>query len=119
MHRDVVMCVVLNCFSHVQLFAVLWTVARQAPLSMGFSRQKYWSRLPFLSLSMHKSKSFPDTVLELVEESSKVAGCKIGVAVSYTSSNLDAHRRVKGSGGCGHTRWNTNWPQKGTHLSRF
>ena len=29
----------LNCFSRVQLFAALWTVARQAPLSMGFSRQ--------------------------------------------------------------------------------
>ena len=33
--------------SHVQLFATLWTVAHQAPLSMGFSRQEYWSRLPF------------------------------------------------------------------------
>ena len=32
--------------SHVQLFATLWTVARQAPLSMGFSRQEYWSGLP-------------------------------------------------------------------------
>ena len=31
-------------FSHVQLFVTLWTVARQAPLSMGFSRQGYWSR---------------------------------------------------------------------------
>ena len=36
----------LNRFSHVQLFATLWTVACQAPLSMGFSRQKYWSGLP-------------------------------------------------------------------------
>ena len=27
--------------------AIPWTVARQASLSMGFSRQKYWSRLPF------------------------------------------------------------------------
>ena len=35
-------------FSHVQLFATLWTVARQAPLSMGFSRQEYWSGLPWL-----------------------------------------------------------------------
>ena len=33
-------------FSHVQLFATLWTVARQAPLSVGFSRQEYWSGLP-------------------------------------------------------------------------
>ena len=32
---------------HVPLFANPWTVARQAPLSMGFSRQEYWSRLPF------------------------------------------------------------------------
>ena len=33
--------------SHVRLFAVPWTVACQAPLSMGFSRQEYWSELPF------------------------------------------------------------------------
>ena len=35
--------------SRVQLFATPWTVARQAPLSMGFSRQEYWSGLPFPS----------------------------------------------------------------------
>ena len=33
-------------FSRVQLFATLWTVAHQAPLSMGFSRQECWSGLP-------------------------------------------------------------------------
>ena len=33
----------LNCFSHVQLFATLWTVSCQAPLSKGFSRQEHWS----------------------------------------------------------------------------
>ena len=31
----------------VQLFAALWTRARQAPLSLGFSRQEYWSGLPW------------------------------------------------------------------------
>ena len=31
----------------VQLFATLWTIARQAPLSLGFSRQEYWNGLPF------------------------------------------------------------------------
>ena len=36
----------LSCFSHVQLFVTLWTVAHQAPLSKGFSRQGYWSGLP-------------------------------------------------------------------------
>ena len=40
-------CVCLpSCFSRVWLFATLWTVAHQAPLSMGFSRQEYWSGLP-------------------------------------------------------------------------
>ena len=34
-------------FSHVWVFAVLWTVTHQVPLSMGFSRQEYWSGLPF------------------------------------------------------------------------
>ena len=33
--------------SRVQLFATLWTVAHQAPLSMRFSRQEYWTGLPF------------------------------------------------------------------------
>ena len=36
-------------FGHVQLFATSWTVALQTPLSMGFSRQEYWSGLPFPS----------------------------------------------------------------------
>ena len=36
----------LNRFSCVWLFATLWTVVHQAPLSMGFSRQEYWSGLP-------------------------------------------------------------------------
>ena len=37
---------VLICFSCVRLFVTLWTVACQAPLSMGFSKQEYWSELP-------------------------------------------------------------------------
>ena len=36
----------LSHFSHVWLFVTLWTVAWQAPLSIGFSRQEYWSGLP-------------------------------------------------------------------------
>ena len=37
---------VLSHFSRVRLFVTLWTVAHEAPLSMGFSRQEYWSGLP-------------------------------------------------------------------------
>ena len=39
--------VVPSHFSSVRLFAAPWTVAHQVPLSMGFSRQEYWSGLPF------------------------------------------------------------------------
>ena len=37
----------LSCLNHVRLFVTPWTVAHQAPLSMGFSRQEYWSGLPW------------------------------------------------------------------------
>ena len=37
----------VKLLNRVQLFATLWTVAYQAPPSMGSSRQEYWSGLPF------------------------------------------------------------------------
>ena len=45
------LCVLCVCksLSHVLLFATPWAVACQRPLSMGFSRQEYWSRLLFPS----------------------------------------------------------------------
>ena len=39
----------MKLLSPVRLFATPWTVAYQAPQSMGFSRQEYWSGLPFPS----------------------------------------------------------------------
>ena len=39
----------VKSLSRVRLFVTLWIVAHQAPLSMGFSRQEYWSGLPFPS----------------------------------------------------------------------
>ena len=50
---------VLNPFSHVWLFMTPWTVAYQASLSMGFSRQEYWSGLPCSS-----PWDLPDTGIE-------------------------------------------------------
>ena len=47
----------LSC---VQLFATRWTVAHQAPPSMGFSRQEYWDGLPFPS-----PVDLPDPGIEL------------------------------------------------------
>ena len=48
--KVVVLKVKVKSFSRVWLFATPWTVAHQAPPSMGFSRQEYWSGLPFPSL---------------------------------------------------------------------
>ena len=39
----------LSSFSCIKLFMTIWTIACQAPLSMDFSRQEYWSGLPFPS----------------------------------------------------------------------
>ena len=39
----------ITSLGHVQLFVTPWTVVHQAPPSMGFSRQEYWSGLPFTS----------------------------------------------------------------------
>ena len=50
---------ILSRFGRVQLFANLWTVAYQAPLSMGFSRQKSWSELP-----CPPRGDLPDAVME-------------------------------------------------------
>ena len=40
---------VVQSLSYVRVFVTPWTVVRQTPLSMGFSRQEYWSELPFPS----------------------------------------------------------------------
>ena len=51
-HLECCLCVTALCvksLSCVLLFATLWTVAHQAPLSTGFSKQEYWSGLPFPS----------------------------------------------------------------------
>ena len=47
--NDSTLKVKVKSLSCVRLFVTPWTVAHQAPLSMGFSRQEYWSGLPFPS----------------------------------------------------------------------
>ena len=57
----------VKSLSHVQLCATPWTVAHQAPPSMGFSRQEYWSRVPLLSpqVSEKPTKNRFDMILIL------------------------------------------------------
>ena len=53
----------LNCFSHVQLFLTLMTIACQVPLSMVFRRQEYWSGLPCPPLGDHPNPGIEPTSL--------------------------------------------------------
>ena len=48
-HQTMLLLLLLSCFSCVRLGGTLRTAAHQAPLSRGFSRQEYWSGLPFPS----------------------------------------------------------------------
>ena len=54
-HLLLLLLLLLSHFSHVQLCATPETAVHQAPLSLGFSRQEYWSGLPFPS-PMHESE---------------------------------------------------------------
>ena len=72
--------------SRVQLFATPWTVAYRAPPSMGFSRQRYWSRLPFPSphtyIGMYKYILYLAAILSLTSSN---------VSLSQLSSLYDIH----------------------------
>ena len=53
--QDMLLLLLLNPFSHVQLCATPQMAAYQVPLSLGFSRQEHWSGLPFPS-PIHESE---------------------------------------------------------------
>ena len=53
--ESLLLLLLLSRFSRVRLCATPYTVAHQAPPSLGFSRQEHWSGLPFPS-SMHESE---------------------------------------------------------------
>ena len=65
----------VKSLSCVRLFATLWTVAYQAPLFMGFSRQEYWSGLPFPSPG-----DLPDPG---IKPGSRVAGRRFNLYEGY------------------------------------
>ena len=47
----------VKLLSRVQLLAIPWPAAYQAPPSMGFSRQEYWSGVPYLATTIYHMKS--------------------------------------------------------------
>ena len=113
----------LSCFSHVQFFATLWTVAHQTPLSMGFSRQEYleWVAISFsrgssqprhrtqvshivasrhfnLCTTREALKTPPKKLLDLMNQFSKVSGYKIyiekSVAFLYYTNNKLSEKEI-------------------------
>ena len=56
-HKPLLLPLLLSCFSRVRLCATPQTAAHQAPPSLGFSRQKHWSGLPFPS-PMHENEKW-------------------------------------------------------------
>ena len=113
---------VLSCFSHVWFFVTLWTVTHQAPLSMGSSRQEYWSGLPFPSpIDLLFDPAIPPLNMYLKELK---AGTQTDI---YTSVFLAAlftiakgwkqpmvHQWINAWTDCdGCTQWNITQPSKG------
>ena len=76
---------VVLVFSRVSLFVILWTVAHQAPLSMGFSRQEYWRGLPCPSLG-----DLPDQGLSLVSPALQVGSSPLIHQGSLTCEAIPA-----------------------------
>ena len=75
------MCFVLGCFTCVPIFETPWTVALQAPLSMGFSRQEYRSGLPCPP---------PDLLDPVIEPMSGMSPALVGELFT-TSDPWEAH----------------------------
>ena len=92
LQRSVCMCV-LSRFSCVQLFVTLWTVACQAPLSMGFSRQEYWS-----GLSCPPPRDLPDPGIEPTSLMSlALAGGLFTTKATWEADGQLASKKVKRS----------------------
>ena len=81
---DVPACM-LSHFSRVRLSVTLWTVARQAPLSMGFSRQEHWSGFP-----CPPRGDLPDPGTEPMSPLSPALGGFFTTATTWEGPKLDA-----------------------------
>ena len=75
-------CTVLSHFCRVQLFVTLWTIAHQAPLSMGFSWQEYLSGMP-----CPPPRDIPDQGIEPSALKSRVMAGRLFI----TSTTWEAH----------------------------
>ena len=80
----------MKSLSRVRLFATPWTVAHQAPLSMGFSRQEYWSGLPFPSPNNTENKqiAYPQNK-EYAEIANVICGSQTWLYIRIISADFN------------------------------
>ena len=78
----------VNSLSHVRLLATPWTAAYQAPLSMGFSRQEYWSGVPLPSPKGVQSPSMGNGLFEVMSEISQVPTKHLAFVVVKNRNSL-------------------------------
>ena len=79
----------MKSFSHVWLFVTLWTVAYQAPLTMEFSRQEYWSGQPFPTPG-----DLPDTGIKPKPLSPALAGRFFSTSATWEAGSLFTSSRM-------------------------
>ena len=65
-HMKAIVCECAHLLGHVQLFVTPWTVTPQTPLSMGFSRQEYWSGLHDLLQGIYLTQESNPNLLSLL-----------------------------------------------------
>ena len=90
----------LSHFSRVQHFATLWTIAQQGPLSMGFSRQEYWSGLlcsPAGDLPDPGIKPMSPVVSALQEDSLTIEPLGRSLNVRHKAINSESRSGVSNS----------------------
>ena len=105
---------VLSCFSCVQLFVTQWTIAHQAPLSLGFSRQEYWSGLP-----CPPPGDIPDPELKLAPFTSPAqAGRFFTASATWEPQRMEYYSAKRGGGGISDTRNNMDESQKYSSLKK-
>ena len=101
----------VKSLSHVRLFSTPWTAVHQAPLSVGLSRQKYWSGVPLPSLMFLPKASNSRLLSSETQQGSQV--CPLS-SREYTSHNALAIRE----GRCGRYKTNYNKSVIKSYLSQ-
>ena len=81
----------VKSLSRVRLFAIPWTIAYQAPPSMGFSRQEYWSGLPFPSPG-----DLPDPGIEPWSRTLEADALTSEPPVEYKNTEMDCYFLLQG-----------------------